>query len=74
MQEATMLYKLRRSLSIIHFLGWCNETIVLQKLYRIHHQYNKDPIERSLQKSLDLVKGVKQLYVINFTDRDIKWA
>ena len=73
-QEAAVLYSLRRSRNTIHILGWCNKTIVLPKLDILDNQISKDPIKRALQKSLEFAKGVQQMHTIDVTHGDLKWS
>ena len=77
-KEAAVLYKLRRYPNIIHIVGWCNTTIVLEKVdgnlgEMINSQHIS--IERALEMSLDIAKGVQQMHTLPWgavTHGDIK--
>ena len=64
---AAVHFQLREASNFVHILGWCNSTIVLEKamgnlLVAINHQMFS--VERALQLSLDIVKGVQQLHTL----------
>ena len=65
-QEVATLYHFRsRKSNIVPILGWCNKTIVLEKLDGTLDGYlksNNFTVERALEISRDLVKGVQQMH------------
>jgi len=72
-REAAVLYALRRKPNINRIVGWCNETIVLELADGIVGvNRNKISVERTLQKLLDVAKGVQQVHAVNVTHGDIK--
>lgn len=68
-QEAAMLFQLRNEPNVVHLLGWCNSTIIVdyvsdQLEALVFDRENDLPVERALELALDAAKGVAQLHQI----------
>lgn len=64
LQMAAVMFQLREAHNVVHLLGWCNDTIVMNKADTILKKIMKREIsvERSLEIAFDIAKGVQQVH------------
>ena len=68
-KEASVLFQLLNSPNIVHMLGWCNHTIIVEYVPHLLEDIVFDntipfSVERALEVALDAAKGVAQLHAI----------
>ena len=64
LEAAAVMFQLREAPNVVHLLGWCNATIVMNKADTILKKIMKRELSvaRSLEISIDIAKGVQQLH------------
>lgn len=79
LQEASVLFQLRKSDYITRIVGWCNATIILEYApltlgSLLFNEQEDISVERAMVLGLDVVKGIEQLHSIGVSHNDVSFS